>query len=283
MECFVALLFFGFIALLVSGAGLGLGPQSSARAYQALTRRFGGNYRGGQFFRRPAVRFRYGPTWVTISPGPRRGQSRTTQAHLLWPDVSTDLQVNTKATYNRTVLGRAVRDVSVGDEDFDRRYHVVGQPEEAVVKILSDGVRWQIDKLCQFFDTPFINISISNGRLTIEKPVLFRRSEDLEQFTQLCLELFDQAMLTRSEGIEFTSGSDEAQVICDPVCQVCGEEIVSDMVFCRRCRTPHHLDCWQYTGSCSTYGCRETRYAIPAVARPVSTPDEDESEGAEEA
>ena len=41
---FVALVIFGFIAVLVSGVGLGLGPQSTGRAYQALTRRFGGTY-----------------------------------------------------------------------------------------------------------------------------------------------------------------------------------------------------------------------------------------------
>jgi hypothetical protein len=85
----------------------------------------------------------------------------------------------------------------------------------------------------------------------------------------LCLELFDQAMLTRSEGIEFVGSSHEAQLIEDPICQVCGEVVAADMVFCRRCRTPHHLDCWQYNGSCSIYGCRETRYAVPTVARPV--------------
>ena len=39
------------------------------------------------------------------------------------------------------------------------------------------------------------------------------------------------------------------------VCQVCGEAIRGDHVACMKCDTPHHLDCWQYTGQCSTYGC----------------------------
>lgn len=38
-------------------------------------------------------------------------------------------------------------------------------------------------------------------------------------------------------------------------CQVCGEGIETDVVFCVRCHTPHHRDCWKYMGQCSTFGC----------------------------
>ncbi len=273
MECFVALLIFGIIVALASGLGMGLSPRGSGRAYQALTRRFGGSYQRSRLFRQPRARFRYGPTWVTIAPGPNRGQTQTTQAQLQWPDGRTDARVDTKATFNGAPRSGVTPDILVGDHEFDRRYHVAGGQEEDVKQLLSDGVRWQIGKLCQFFDCPFLSISIRNGRMIIEKPAQFRRDEDLEQFTQLCLELFDQAMLTRSEGIEFTGNIDEAQPIEDPICQICGEEIFNDMVFCCRCQTPHHLDCWQYAGSCSIYGCRETRFAVPAVAQPLNMPD----------
>ena len=46
-----------------------------------------------------------------------------------------------------------------------------------------------------------------------------------------------------------------------------GETITGDAVLCRRCKTPHHQDCWQYYGACSTYGCRETRYLRPGAKR----------------
>lgn len=39
-------------------------------------------------------------------------------------------------------------------------------------------------------------------------------------------------------------------------CQVCGEDIVGETpVRCSVCKTPHHLDCWQYNDQCGTYGC----------------------------
>jgi hypothetical protein len=43
-------------------------------------------------------------------------------------------------------------------------------------------------------------------------------------------------------------------------CQVCGEKMESRVVFCAKCRTPHHEECWSYVEQCSTYGCREIRF-----------------------
>jgi hypothetical protein len=43
-------------------------------------------------------------------------------------------------------------------------------------------------------------------------------------------------------------------------CQVCGEKMETRVVYCAKCRTPHHEECWSYVGTCSTYGCREIRF-----------------------
>jgi hypothetical protein len=43
-------------------------------------------------------------------------------------------------------------------------------------------------------------------------------------------------------------------------CQVCGEKMESRVIFCAKCRTPHHEECWSYVGQCSTFGCREIRF-----------------------
>ena len=72
-------------------------------------------------------------------------------------------------------------------------------------------------------------------------------------------------------GIEFEDDS-QAQPVGSPTCQVCGEEITEDMVVCRRCKTPHHRDCWHYFGRCSTYGCGEERFYLPTIA-PAWRPD----------
>lgn len=40
------------------------------------------------------------------------------------------------------------------------------------------------------------------------------------------------------------------------ICQVCGTDAPLAWVRCERCETPHHRDCWNYNGACSTFACR---------------------------
>jgi hypothetical protein len=124
-----------------------------------------------------------------------------------------------------------------------------------------------MERLRQAHESRDVYVSVHRGRLLIRQRGLLRRFDELEEFTQLALELYDQAMLTRMTGIAFVD-ADQAQVIQEAVCRVCGDEIVTDMVFCRRCKTPHHLECWQYFGACAVYGCKETRWIAPRAAGP---------------
>ncbi len=42
----------------------------------------------------------------------------------------------------------------------------------------------------------------------------------------------------------------------EKVCQVCGAALsLRSLVYCAKCNTPHHEDCWHYTQCCSTFGC----------------------------
>jgi hypothetical protein len=46
------------------------------------------------------------------------------------------------------------------------------------------------------------------------------------------------------------------------ICQVCGEGMTQgQVVYCWRCATPHHEECWVYARECSTFGCKESRFA----------------------
>ena len=39
------------------------------------------------------------------------------------------------------------------------------------------------------------------------------------------------------------------------VCPVCAVAISGESVRCSRCDSHHHLECWEYNGSCATFGC----------------------------
>ena len=74
--------------------------------------------------------------------------------------------------------------------------------------------------------------------------------------------LVDHASLLREIGIEFLT---EARRTSRGVCRVCGAPMGRPgIVFCRRCRTPHHEECWRYNGRCSTYACGEKRARDPS-------------------
>ena len=41
----------------------------------------------------------------------------------------------------------------------------------------------------------------------------------------------------------------------EALCQVCGEAVVDEKVYCSRCHAPHHRDCWEFNKGCSIFGC----------------------------
>jgi len=45
------------------------------------------------------------------------------------------------------------------------------------------------------------------------------------------------------------------------ICQICGGTLSEgSVVYCAKCNTPHHKDCWQFNKSCATYGCRSQQF-----------------------
>ena len=41
----------------------------------------------------------------------------------------------------------------------------------------------------------------------------------------------------------------------EAICPVCGQAVDNNPRLCQRCETPHHQDCWEYTGGCAIFGC----------------------------
>lgn len=53
--------------------------------------------------------------------------------------------------------------------------------------------------------------------------------------------------------MEVTAGELEAVA-----CPICKEPVVEAPYVCPSCNAAHHVDCWEYSGGCSTYGCERT-------------------------
>lgn len=169
------------------------------------------------------------------------------------------------------MLPEGMLEVTLPDRAFHERFRVIAKNEEEASGILSAGVRSRMSTLVDFPAKSWAEVSFARATVVIRKRWLATRQADLSRFVDLTLELYDQLLLSSSEGIEFVT-ADEAVVIEGAHCVVCGEGLASDIVTCLRCKTPYHRDCWEYAGACSTFGCGETRASAPRVARLVTPP-----------
>lgn len=265
MDCFLAFAFFVVaITFFVTATARG-GGSRHINAFQMLAQRYGGVCVTNGLWGRPAARFKYGENSAHVEAKKNRTLGRHTEAHLQWDDenftciiVPLHVQVGWRTAWGLT-------NVPVQDPAFSGRLQVLASDIPAAQRLLSEGVRWQVLKLCDFLGDGHVELFWRKGNLTCRKFGWMRTYDELDQFTRLFFELNDQGILTRAEGIDFVE-TQEVVAVSDAVCQVCGETIVVDMVFCSRCKTPHHRECWEYVGACSVYGCQETRYVTPQVA-----------------
>ena len=149
--------------------------------------------------------------------------------------------------------------VATGDPDFDRRTRVLASDAAAVRAILDERTRRALDDLRGLLANGHIHLSASASRIFFRKRGVVRGLPDLALFARLCDAVFDRLLTAweREIGIEIL---DEGAPSPEgpPKCQVCSHPIAeTSRVRCRRCRTPHHPDCWEFNGGCATFACGE--------------------------
>jgi len=275
MECL--LVFFALLAFATFAIRAAAGGESGSqrrRSYLQVARQFSGRFIPGGFFGHPTVRFRYGDTFAVLTEASSRGPhaGRCTQLQINWSDTRFRVEIACHLHTEYPTASGTPRSIETGDPEFDRRLVIRGPDEAAVRRFLSDGVRWQIVRLLELSGEEHLYISIHGGHLCVQKPRPIRSFAALKLFIERSLELYNQAMITQAVGIEFIENG-EVVALEHVICKVCGEEIEGhEMVYCQRCKTPHHGECWQYAGACSVYGCLETTYRRPQAASATNQP-----------
>lgn len=272
MECFLAtIFFFGCLALtfLLSFNAHAV-SQRRYRIYRQLASRFRGHAFGGSWWGVPYLRFQHGESQVLVDTFPCRfsPDKRTTRVQINWPDDQFFCELRSAGRLTGVTRQEVPADTSVRTVGhFD--YQVVTNDPAGMRALFTDGVQWQLDALRQCLRENALHLRIANGRLIIHKARWLASLHEVETFVQLCLDFYDQAMIAHTAGVAFLR-EHEAQVV-DAKCPICGSRIEYDLVFCRRCKTPHHAECWVYNRICSTYGCGETDFRRPDGSEPSVT------------
>ena len=97
--------------------------------------------------------------------------------------------------------------------------------------------------------------------LRIKPIITYKIKSHIIDTTVLPYEVFDTKALASLSADAVIAKIELAAAIC----QICGYPMNDDAVVCQTCETPHHKECWEYIGGCSTYGCE---------GRPVSSEDD---------
>jgi len=149
------------------------------------------------------------------------------------------------------------QDLEVGDPLFDSQYVLKATPATLVRQLFSgrgqrDGIRI-VRRLSGFirptFDLDAQTVTVQVRQYLRGESELLNLIESAREFTAFVLDPVAPA------GIVL----EEVKILSGGACPVCGTAMTSQTVRCQTCRTPHHSECWQYLGRCSTYACGETR------------------------
>lgn len=276
MECLATFLLFFVVAcwLFATMASRLLRRSKERNALLSVARQFGGHYAPGRFFSKSSARFRYGETWAMVthgrSSGPLNGKCLQVKVH--WAHSGVACELTTRSDSPNSPRPRPHWPEVPVDSRLAQSFRITGRDAADTRQLLTSGVCWQLERLAKLGSNPQLHVLIRDGVILVEKPWPEIRGELLAPFIQGVLEFHDQCALAKAAGIQFLA-TEEAQPLDHVLCKICGEEIREQMVVCRRCKTPHHQECWEYSGACSVFGCRETAYFVPPVGIAVRQSD----------
>lgn len=260
---------FFFIAFIVVAVAIGIAAAASQsknlkEAFGQLARAMHGTMNDGGWFNRPSVHFPHAGSWVTVDIYSTGGKHPTyyTQVNFDWPHAGFRCEVYPEGFFNRIGKFLGMQDIEIGSPGFDEQYIITGDDVASLRGVLNAKVQSTIRQLQQLSGNNHIYVGFNGGKLLVKKLGMISNFATLHRLALLATQLYDEAHSLEGSGIEFVEGPAAAPAE-EVMCQICGDGIESNRVRCVRCETPHHADCWNYYGGCSTYGCGEKRYRRP--------------------
>ncbi|MDX1947174.1 MAG: RING finger protein [Pirellulaceae bacterium] len=229
-----------------------------------IAQHFRGELQEDAVLYRPQVRLRLdgAPALVRYSSHGKRGWH--THFQIAWPDRALRCELVPQRAFDslRRLLG--MEDIEIGSPPFDEAFYITGNRRE-VRELLSADVQvavLRLNPLGNLSEVAAKNVYVEfkGGVLTITKPLNLVSFEELEQFILLSAEVYRAAIATQAAGISFVEAEPTLPDAQDSRCQVCGEPLAGDIIYCSACKTPSHRDCWKYFGGCSTYACGGKKY-----------------------
>ena len=147
------------------------------------------------------------------------------------------------------------QDIQIGCPEFDDAFVIQGKDPERIREFLTADLQAAIVTLSRFESfgrEDDLHLETYDGWLRITKHYRVRTDAELSQFVSYGTALVGLIQQQKS-GIEFVAAGPPVPVK-NTQCRVCGDPLGNQIVFCAKCRSPQHHDCWQYVRGCSVYG-----------------------------
>lgn|GEM_PF-789459 len=269
MECLVVFLIL-VAAIVAITFSLSSSSGSVNAAYRKLGKHFHGRVRTGGWFSYTRLVFKYGATEARLQTRRRNGRV-VTELVIDWPLA--DYWCRIISAKRNVKVPRRLHEVTAATQLCSPYFRVFSDDAQSAQLMLTDGVQWQLRNLARNSFGRDLLVELAVDRILFQIDGYVWRYDTVMSFMESALEFYDQIMLTRCEGIDFVDG-EEMTTLSDGKCSVCGEQAIGDLVFCKRCKTPHHRECWHYNGMCTIYGCGETNFVVPSIASRIDAPHE---------
>ena len=146
--------------------------------------------------------------------------------------------------------------VRVGDPAFEAAFAVRAEPELAR-RIFGDGRL--AASVMRLPARTASRIDVGGEALAVRLAANLQAEGDLVALAGSVSAMAEALLDVPAGGVEWLDASGGWR---RGVCLVCACVLGSGVVRCRSCRTPHHQECWRWTGECATYACRERRWEL---------------------
>jgi len=255
-------LFFGIAGVVIvlgCVAALSMTRQMNG-AVRTAAARLGAFFVEGGLFDEPQARFNLSGcrAWLRVFSGDRVASP--------FMRVVVDIRDRTKGTFSvepTTFPESLVRTFSapylrVGDAAFDRDWIVQSVPSLVAGRVFAPARRSEaIATVLRLkdFNRPSIRLHedflvVEIGQYDADDEILVVLVKTAEEVLGYLLEAAVLPGITFGE-VRLSSGGE---------CPVCGSSMDEAVIRCEACRTPHHRECWQYMGRCTTYACKGRRF-----------------------
>lgn len=149
-----------------------------------------------------------------------------------------------------------LKDFQIGDAAFDARFELRTSHGEFAERVLGPEIRSVLMAAALHGDFQW-RLSPAGFLFRVRKWP--QDAHQLDRWLMASFQLLDALPGADGKG-RVQIGVVRLKIEADSVCRICGATLAEGAVVrCAKCATPHHQDCWQFNGRCSTFACGETR------------------------